>query len=169
MMTSNGNHVSGAGNMIQCVTFYVGEALLGVPIQQIEEINRHFDLTPVPHGPDYVRGVINLRGEVVTVVDLRTILGLEPAELTRETRNVIVNFHGEHVGLIVDRVADVVAACSGDIDRLPANLSSADSRFYCGVYKLESELLALLDVEAVLTAGVAVAEIAFEKLLPVAQ
>ncbi len=169
MTAANNNHVAGAGKGIPCVTFYVGESLLGVPIQQIEEINRHLDLTPVPHGPDYVRGVINLRGKVVTVVDLRTILGLEPAAVGRDTRNVIVNFHGEHVGLIVDRVADVVAARSDEIDRPPANLSSADGRFYSGVYKLESELLVLLDVEAVLTAGSAGGEIAFDNLLPVAQ
>ena len=83
----------------------------------------------MPHGPDYVRGVINLRGEVVTVVDLRTILGLEPVEVTGNTRNVILHFHGEHVGLIVDRVADVVTVGTDEIDRPPANLSSADGLF----------------------------------------
>jgi purine-binding chemotaxis protein CheW len=123
-----------------------------VPIQQIEEINRLVDLTPVPHGPACVRGVINLRGVVVTVVDLRTILGLDPLEITRDTRNVILNFNGEHVGLVVDRVADVVAVGTDEIDRPPANLSSAEGRFYCGVYKLESELMVLLDVEQALTA-----------------
>jgi purine-binding chemotaxis protein CheW len=152
MTASNENQVAGAGPSIQCVTFYVGESLLGVPIQQIEEINRLVDLTPVPHGPACVRGVINLRGVVVTVVDLRTILGLDPLEITRDTRNVILNFNGEHVGLVVDRVADVVAVGTDEIDRPPANLSSAEGRFYCGVYKLESELMVLLDVEQALTA-----------------
>jgi purine-binding chemotaxis protein CheW len=147
------NHVANVGQSTQCVTFYIGESLLGVPIQQIEEINRLIDLTPVPHGPAYVRGVVNLRGEVVTVVDLRTILGLDRIAMTRDTRNVILNFNGEHVGLVVDRVADVVTADADDIDRPPANLSSADGRFYCGVYKLESELMVLLNVEQVLTAG----------------
>jgi purine-binding chemotaxis protein CheW len=153
MTVSSKTPAADADALIQCVTFYVGDSLLGVPIQQIDEINRFLDLTPVPHGPAYVRGVINLRGEVVTVVDLRTILGLEPAEMTRNTRNVIINFNGEHVGLVVDRVADVVAARSDEIDRPPANLRGVDGCFYRGVYKLDSELMVLLDVEQVLTAG----------------
>jgi purine-binding chemotaxis protein CheW len=157
MAATNETPVANVGQSTQCVTFYIGDSLLGVPIQQIEEINRLVDLTPVPHGPDYVRGVINLRGEVVTVVDLRTILGLDRIEMTRDTRNVILNFDGEHVGMVVDRVADVVTARTDDIDRPPANLSNADGRFYCGVYKLESELMVLLNVEQVLTAGNSVA------------
>jgi purine-binding chemotaxis protein CheW len=139
-----------AGAPAQYVTFCAGDLLLGVPIEQVEEINRMADPTPVPHAPECVRGVINLRGEVVTVVDLRTVLGFDPLEAGRETRNVILNFNGEHVGLIVDRMADVVSAASGEIDRPPANI---EGRFYCGVYKLESELMVLLDVENVLTAG----------------
>jgi purine-binding chemotaxis protein CheW len=157
MTALNETQLADGGDSTQCVTFYVGESLLGVPIQRIEEINRLVDLTPVPHGPACVRGVINLRGEVVTVVDLRTILGLDRLDVTRDTRNVILNFNGEHVGLVVDRVADVVAARNDEIDRPPANLSGAEGGFYRGVYKLESELMVLLNVEQVLTAGSSVA------------
>lgn len=134
---------------LQCASFYLGEALMGIPIQQIEEINRHLAMTPVPHAPPHVRGVINLRGEVVTVIDLRTILGLAPTELTPRTRNVIVNSKGEHIGLLVDRIADVVTAGGDQVEPPPANVRGVDGRFFRGVYKLDGELLVILDVEAV--------------------
>ena len=95
---------------VELVTFYVGELLLGAEIQYVEEINRHTDLTPVAHAHESVRGVMNLRGEVVTVLDLRSILGLGRTETTKNTRNVIVNTGGESIGLLVDRIADVVNA-----------------------------------------------------------
>ena len=134
------------------VTFRVGDALMGVSIRQVEEINRHVEVTAVPHAPDYVRGVINLRGEVVTVVDLRRILGLPPAEITKQTRTVVVHSKGEHIGLLVDRIADVVKARTDEIDSPPANVGGVEGRFFKGVHKLETELLVILDVDAALTA-----------------
>lgn len=131
-------------------TFYVGDALLGVPIDQVEEINHHTELTPVPHAPACVRGVMNLRGEVVTVVDLRVILGLDPITITRKTCNVVVRFRGEQIGILADRVADVVRTRSGDMEPPPANMAGAEGRFFRGVVKLEGELLVLLDMEQVL-------------------
>ncbi len=132
------------------VTFRVGDALMGVDILQAEEINRHIEATNVPHAPEYVRGVINLRGDVVTVIDLCTILGLPTAELTKQTRTVVVRSKGEQIGLLVDRIADVVEARSDEIDPPPANMGSVEGRYYHGVYKLDTELLILLNIDAVL-------------------
>ncbi|MBN1910154.1 MAG: chemotaxis protein CheW [Pirellulales bacterium] len=131
-------------------TFYVADLLLGVNILQVEEINRHVTLTPVPHSPDYVRGVINLRGEVVTVVDLKAILGLPEGEITKDTRNVVVNSKGEQIGLLVDRIADVVKAPGDMIEPPPANLGGVDGRYFKGVVKLQHDLLVILDVESAL-------------------
>lgn len=142
----------GAG---QYATFYVADALLGVPLQQIEEINRHVAVTPVPHAPTHVRGVINLRGEVVTVVDLRGILGLGKTDINGQTRTVIVSSSGEHVGLLVDRVGDVVDAGGGDLLPAPANVSGADGRFFRGVQRLESELMVVLDIDELLSNNLA--------------
>lgn len=142
---------TGTADIRQCASFYLGEALMGIPIQQIEEINRQLTLTPIPHSPSYVRGVIHLRGEVVTVIDLRAILGLGPTEITPRTRNVIVNSKGEHIGVLVDRIADVITTRSDQIEPPPANVSGVDGRYFRGVYKLDGELLVILDVEAVLT------------------
>lgn len=131
---------------IEFSTFYLGELLIGIDIQQVQEINQHLDMTPVPHSPEYVNGVVNLRGEVVTVLDLRIILGLDPIELTERSRNVIVKTEIDQVGLLVDRVADVVIGKSAEIEPAPANIRGVDGRFFSGVYKLENELLVILDV-----------------------
>ena len=134
------------------VTFYAGELLLGAEIRYVEEINRHVDLTPVPHAPEAVRGVVNLRGEVVSVLDLRAILGLGRTETTRNTRNVVVNVKGQRTGLLVDRIADVVMAQRHEIESPPANMTGVCGRFLQGVYKLDRELLAVLNVPEVLMA-----------------
>ncbi|HTN76014.1 MAG TPA: chemotaxis protein CheW [Pirellulaceae bacterium] len=139
----------GAGEL-QLASFQIGDLLLGIDIHQVQEINRNLDLTPVPHAPDSVRGVINLRGEVVTVIDLRRVLGLPAVECTRLTRNVIVNNGGEQVGLLVDCIADVVKSFVDDIDPLPENLGGLDHGFFQGVVKLEAGLLVILNVEQTL-------------------
>ncbi len=139
---------------VEFVTFFAGDLLIGVDILQAEEINRHIDVTPVPGAVECVRGVINLRGEVVTVVDLRTILGLPPTEITKRTRTVVVSSDGEQIGLLVDRIADVVRTRPDDIDPPPANAGGVDGRFFKGVLKLADELLVILDVTAAMTSDV---------------
>ncbi len=140
---------------LEYCTFYVEDLLIGVDIRQVEEINRQIDVTPIPHAHQHVRGVINLRGEVVTVVDLRTILGLPSSDVTYQTRNVIVNSCGEQIGLLVDRVGDVVAIRTDFIDPLPANFDEGAVRLFLGVYKMKNRLLALLDIETALNSGLA--------------
>jgi len=135
---------------MEFTTFYVGDLLLGIDIQQAEEINRQLNVTPVPHTPDNVRGVVNLRGEVVTVIDLRKTLGLQPTVIGANTRNVIIRSRHERIGLLVDRIADVARANSCDIEPPPSNVNGIDGKFFTGVYKLESELVVILDVETVL-------------------
>jgi len=132
------------------ITCYLGDLLLGIDIHQVQEINRNIEMTPVPHAPRAVRGVINLRGEVVLVVDLREVLGLAPTALNRSNRNVIVKNGGEQIGLLVDRVADVVRANTDDLDPMPENLRGIDQRFFKAVYKLELGLLVILDVNVTL-------------------
>lgn len=136
---------------LEYATFYVGDILLGVEIGQMEEINRQLDVTLVPHAPPFVRGVVNLRGEVVTVVDPRVILGLSAGEVSASSRTVIVRHKGEQIGLLVDRIADVVRVSAGEMELPPANIGGIEGRFFKGVYKLESELLVVLDVNTALS------------------
>jgi len=149
-MTARAASVPISGDELEYATFYVCDILLGLDIRQIEEINRQLTMTSVPHAPHFVRGVVNLRGEVATVVDLRAILGLPAAEITDQSRNVVVNARGERIGLLVDRIGDVVRTSASDIEPPPANVSGVDGRFFRGVCKLEKELLVILDVEEAL-------------------
>ena len=142
---------AGCGVEVELVTFYVNGLLLGAEIRYVEEINRHLDFTPVPDAPESVRGVMNLRGEVVTVLDLRTILGLGRTEAAKDTRNVILSVAGERTGLLVDRIADVVNARRDAIEASPANVTGVEGRFFQGVHKLERELLMVLNVAEVLS------------------
>jgi len=137
---------------LQFASFQVGDLLLGIDIRQVQEINRNLQITPVPHAPEAVRGVINLRGEVVTVIDLRTVLGLENLEFNRSTRNVILKQGGEQIGLLVDSVAEVITCQATDIDPLPENLGGRESTCFSGVYKLPHGLLVLLNVAETLAA-----------------
>jgi purine-binding chemotaxis protein CheW len=136
---------------VEFVTFLVGDLLIGVDIHHVDEINRQVDITPVPQAPPQVRGVINLRGEVVTVVDLRNVLGMGYTEVDQNTRTVVVNSHDEQIGLLVDRIADVVLARSDQIDPPPANVSGVDGHFFKGLHKLDKSLLMVLDVDAVIS------------------
>lgn len=137
---------------LQVATFYLGPQLMGFDIAQVQEINRQVQVTPVPQSPPEVRGVLNLRGEVMTVLDLRVILGLRPAELTPDSRNMILTFENEKTGVLVDRIADVVTTTTDQIEPAPANVQTIDGRFFTGVVQLEGELLVILDLQAVLRA-----------------
>lgn len=139
-----------ATDVQQFSTFYVGDLLLGVDIRLVQEINRQLDITPVPNAPSHVRGVINLRGEVATVIDLRTVLGLPEAEVQRDTRNLIVHSQGEAIGLWIDRISDILTVRADEINEPPSNMDGVDGRFFLGVHTLENEICVLLDVEQVL-------------------
>jgi purine-binding chemotaxis protein CheW len=135
---------------LQFATFYVGHMLLGVDIRVVQEINRQSEITQVPHAPEYVRGVINLRGEVATVVDLRTILGLPTSDASQQTRNLIVHHQGEAIGLLVDRISDILTLREDEISPPPTNVDGVDGRLMSGVCTLDTDIVVLLDIDEVL-------------------
>ncbi len=135
---------------IELATFYVGDALCGMDILKIQEINKHMEMTIVPQAPDYVMGILNLRGQIVTIIDLGKKLGLESTELTSRRRNIIVNSRGESVGLMAARISDVVEAHVDTIEHPPANIGGLQGKYFTGVYKTENSLVGILDVEEVL-------------------
>ena len=96
--------ISSDNNKMELATFYIGDALCGMDILRIQEINKHMEMTVVPQAPDYVMGILNLRGQIVTVIDLGQKLGLSSIELSDEARNIIVNSEDEHIGLVADRI-----------------------------------------------------------------
>lgn len=135
---------------LQLATFYVGDLLLGLEIDQVQEINRCLDVTTVPHAPDWVRGVINLRGDVVTVIDLRSVLGLERGTVTKDSRNLIVNLSGELVGLCVDQIADIINVPRDEVTPPPPNLGELDQHFFSGVVTGEDAIVAILKLSEAL-------------------
>jgi purine-binding chemotaxis protein CheW len=135
---------------VELVSFFVGEALCGMDILKVQEINKLIEMTRVPQAPEYVLGILNLRGEIVTIIDLGKKLGLKSTELNHKTRNIIVNSNSEHIGLMVEQISDVVQAEWEKVEPPPANIGNVQGKYFTGVFKTEDRLIGILDVEKVL-------------------
>lgn len=131
-------------------TFYVGGALCGINILSIQEINKHFEITRVPQSSDFIEGILNLRGRIVTIIDLGRKLGLDPVNKDNNNRNIIVNSEEEHIGLLVDAISDVVIAKSENIEPAPSNIGNVKGKYFQGVLKTEKQLIGILDIDEVL-------------------
>lgn len=140
------------GDVLELATFQVGGLVLAIDIRRIADINDNIQIFPVPGVPPAVRGVINLRGDVVTVADPRFVLHGEPCVITAESRNIIVESENESIALLVDRVMDVMSTQISEIEPSPANLGGTDGAYFSGVIRLESMLVIVLNVEAVMSA-----------------
>ncbi len=132
---------------LQLVTFDVADEEFAVDILTVQEINRMTPLTRVPQSPPEVEGVINLRGRIIPVMDLRTRFGLGRTERNEDNRIVVVEVHGRTIGFIVDRVHEVLRIEGGIVDSPPDLVCSVDSDFIAGVGRLEDRLLILLDLD----------------------
>lgn len=135
---------------IEMATFYVGDSLCGMDILKVQEINKLLDMTEVPMAPDYVKGILNLRGQIVTVIDLGKKLGLSDNIMGPDTRNVIVNSKNEYIGLLVDKIGDVERTDEAGIEPPPANIGGIQGKYFEGVFKKENSLIGMLNVEEVL-------------------
>jgi purine-binding chemotaxis protein CheW len=142
-----GRLVAQAGVQLQLVTFEVADEEFAVDILAVQEINRMMELTRVPQSPPDVEGVINLRGRIIPVVDLRKRFGMGTAQRTESNRIIVVEVHGRVIGFIVDRVHEVLRIDGGIVEPAPAMACSIDSEFIAGVGKLEDRLLILLDID----------------------
>ncbi|MBN1477894.1 purine-binding chemotaxis protein CheW [Candidatus Sumerlaeota bacterium] len=134
---------------VEFVTFHVKDSFLGVDTGKVREIISDMNMTEVPHAPSHVRGIMNLRGEIVTVIDLSVKLGHGPTEITPETCHVVLAGE-EPVALLVDRIGDVVRDAASGIEPPPVNVTQAEAELFEGVLKRENELLTLLRVDEVL-------------------
>lgn len=141
---------SSSKNLVELATFLVGDALCGMDILKIQEINKLIDMTTVPQAPSYVLGILNLRGQIITSIDLSKKLGLGKTNLSNDPRNIIVNSKGEHIGLLVKKISDVVQANTDRFEPPPSNMGGIQGEFFTGVYKTETKLIGILDVEKVL-------------------
>ncbi|AEY02401.1 purine-binding chemotaxis protein CheW [Oceanimonas sp. GK1] len=150
------NHRNLAENLaedevLQWVTFRLDNETYGINVMQVQEVLRYSDIAPVPGAPDYVLGIINLRGNVVTVLDTRLRFGLMPAEISDNTRIVIIEAEKQVIGILVDSVAEVVYLKSSEIESAPNVGTSESARFIQGVCNRENELLILVDLDKLLS------------------
>lgn len=137
--------------MVRWVTFHLDNEKYGINVMQVQEVLRVTEIAPVPGAPDYVLGIINLRGNVVTVVDTRRRFGLLEKEADDTTRIVIVEVGDQVVGILVDSVAEVVELYSSDIESAPNVGTEESAKFIQGVASLEGELLIIIDLNKLLT------------------
>ncbi|MDH3892244.1 MAG: chemotaxis protein CheW [candidate division Zixibacteria bacterium] len=138
------------GELLQLVSFNIGSEEFGVDILKVQEINRMVEITRVPQAPHYVEGVINLRGKVIPIVDLRKRFNLEVKEYDKNTRIVVVDISGNIMGMVVDSVSEVLRLPSNTIEPPPEIVASINSEYIKGVAKLEDRLLIFLDLSKVI-------------------
>lgn len=143
--SSTGDEVS------QLVTFRLMDETYGINVMQVQEVLRISEIAPVPGAPGYVLGIINLRGNVVTVIDTRTRFGLPTGELDDASRIVIIESEQQVVGILVDSVAEVVELRQSEIDTAPNIGNEENSRYIQGVASRDEDLLIVVDLNKLLT------------------
>ena len=132
------------------VLFVAGDLVCGLDILQVQETIKRFEITAVEHAPTYVRGVINLRGQLLTVIDLRCKLGLPQVEIDPQMRIVVVRGVDGIAGLLVDSVADVVEVADTDLKPPPGHIQEIPGVFFSAIHQMETGLAAVLDLDEVL-------------------
>lgn len=157
---------------LQYATFYVGDGRFGINILTVREINRHLDITPVERAPEYVRGLLNLRGQIVTVIDLGVRLGMGPRTIGPESRCIVLKTTSDMkmnrstsktedttsddlIGLLIDRVSDMVSLTDKELEPAPANVTGFDSKYISGVAKLSDGLMVALRTGEILSSEAA--------------
>ncbi len=149
-MSSHNSNVS--DEVIQWVTFKLGEEIYGINVMQVQEVLRLPEIAPVPGAPGYVMGIINLRGNVVTVIDTRNRFGLFQKEPDDATRIIITEVDNQVIGMLVDSVAEVVNLRGSQIEKTP-NLGEENesSKYIQGVHSRDDDILILIDVDKMLS------------------
>lgn len=150
-MTEIEDYTATSAELLQLVSFLLGNEEFGVDIVCVQEINRMLDLTKIPNSPDYVDGVANLRGRVIPVIDLRHKLGLPKKEHDNNTRIIVVEVNNKTIGFIVDSVKEVLRIPVSIMENPPEIASGINSEYIKSVGKLEDRLLILIDLEKIIS------------------
>ncbi|MBN1468216.1 MAG: purine-binding chemotaxis protein CheW [Fusobacteriaceae bacterium] len=132
------------------LTFLLEKEIYGISIKSVKEINAMMNITPVPNMPDYMKGVINLRGKIITVMDLRLRLGMEEKEYSERTCIIIVEVEGQKgkkkIGIVVDSVSEVSDIKSSELEDFEDDYSKVGDLFVEGIAKTKSKIIILLDI-----------------------
>ncbi|MGD1066806.1 MAG: chemotaxis protein CheW [Vulcanimicrobiaceae bacterium] len=136
---------------VQVVSFKLGSEEYGVEIAQVQEINRMVAVTHVPRAPQFMEGVINLRGQLIPIIDLRARFGMPRVEHTKNTRIVVTDIGAKRVGMVVDSVSEVLRLATDAIEDAPEMITGVDTEYIRGVGKIEDRLIILLDLAKIIT------------------
>lgn len=127
-------------------TFTIGDTVCGLEITQIQEINKHLQITKVPQTKDYVEGIINLRGRIVTLINVGKKLGIRHSNEAQQSKIIITKIDDEYIGLMVDAIGDVISASTSEIEPIPSNMDGLKKEYFTSVIKLDEQLIGVIDV-----------------------
>lgn len=145
------NHKKQEDELLQLVTFSIGEEEFGVNILKVQEINRTMEITKVPRSPEFVEGVINLRGKVIPIIDLRRRFGLAAKPGDKDTRIIVIEINSVIVGFVVDAVSEVLRIPASTVEPPPPVVAGVESDYISGVGQLKDRLLIMLDLDKLLS------------------
>jgi len=151
VMDSEKRHLEANGEINQLISFAVGEEEYGLDILKVKEVIRIREITRLPKAPSFVRGIINLRGDVIPIVDLRDRFGLENKEYTEMTRVIVVDVESKLVGMVVDSASQVVRIPEDQIDPPPPIVGGLSAEYIKGVGKIDQRLVILLNIDRILS------------------
>lgn len=134
-------------NIQQFCTFFLRDQFFGVPVQQVQEVIRYQEMTRVPLMPEVIRGLINLRGQIVMAIDLRKRFGMEDLSESQKPMNVVVRSDDGAVSFLVDEIGDVLEVDEESFERPPETLQGSAKRLVRGVYKLKDRLMLVLHTD----------------------
>lgn len=137
--------------LLQLVTFSIGDEEFGVDILKVQEIIRTMEITKVPRAPEFVEGVINLRGKVIPIIDLRKRFGMETRQHDKDTRIIVIEINKMIVGFVVDSVSEVLRISADTVEPPPPVVAGLESEYIKGVGKLADRLLIMLDLDRLLS------------------
>ncbi|KHA72375.1 chemotaxis protein CheW [Pseudomonas sp. TH08] len=151
-MSSQATNAKGSEDpILQWVTFKLDNETYGINVMRVQEVLRYTEIAPVPGAPSYVLGIINLRGNVVTVIDTRQRFGLSTGEISDNTRIVIIEADKQVVGIMVDSVAEVVYLRQSEIETAPNVGNEESAKFIQGVCNKNNELLILVELDKMMS------------------
>jgi len=139
------------GELNQLISFIVGEEEYGLDILRVKEVIRLREITRLPRAPSFVKGIINLRGDVIPIIDLRDKFGLERQDFTAMTRVIVVDVDGRLIGMVVDAASQVVRVPADQIEPPPPIVGGLSVEFIKGVGKLDERLIILLNIDRILS------------------
>ncbi len=140
-----------SGELIQVVSFQLGSEEYGVDISQVQEIIRMVEITHVPRAPRFMEGVINLRGQLIPIIDLRTRFGMSRIDPTKSTRIIVTEIGSKRVGMVVDSVSEVLNIPIENVEDAPEMIAGVGTEYIQGVGKLNDRLIIMLDLTMVIS------------------